>query len=101
MGRESVARQLEADGWEIVLNDPIEARRDRGEQSEALFIGKHGRLRYTRTRLVGDEQFSRVRDDDHLYRVVSRTQEETTVTADAAEDNLPQAIEAALRAAGT
>ncbi len=100
MVRESVARQLEADGWEIVLHDPIEARRDRGEQSEALYIGRHGRLRYTRTRLVGEEQFSRVREDDQLYRVVSRTEEETTVTTDAAEDSLTQAIAAALRAAG-
>jgi len=98
--REDVARRLEEDGWEIVLRDPIEARRNRGEQSEALYIGKNGRLRYTRTRLVGDEQFSRVREDDRLYRVVSRTEEETTVTTDAPENRLAETIAAALRAAG-
>ncbi len=100
MVREDVARRLEEDGWEIVLRDPIEARRNRGEQSEALYIGKNGRLRYTRTRLVGDEQFSRVREDDRLYRVVSRTEEETTVTTDAPENRLAETIAAALRAAG-
>ncbi len=97
---EEVAKHLEDDGWEIIRREPFKARRDRGEQSEALFVAENGRLRYTRTRLVGEEQFNLVRDGAHECRVVSRTRDETTVTTDVIKDRLAEAIEAALRAAG-
>ncbi len=96
---EDVARHLEDDGWEVIRREPIEARRDRGEQSEILFVAENSRLRYTRTRLVGEEQFSLVHAGAHACRVVSYTQEETTVTTDVIEDRLAEAIAAVLRAA--
>lgn len=96
---EDVVRHLENDGWEIIRRKPFKARRDRAEQSEALFVAGNGRLRYNRTRFVGEEQSSLVRDGIHRCRVVSRTRQETTVTTDATEGRLIEAIAAALRAA--
>lgn len=97
--REDVGRRLEDEGWELMRREPIEARRDRGEQSEVLFIAENGRLLYTRTRLIGEEQSGLVREGAHECRVVSRTQDETTITTDVIEDRLLEAIAAALRAA--
>ena len=94
------ARRLDDDGWEIIRREPIEARRDRGEQSERLFATENSRLRYTRTRLIGEEQYSLVHAGAHECRVVSRRQEETTVTTDVIEGRLAEAIAAVLRAAG-
>jgi hypothetical protein len=98
--REDDARHLEDDGWELIRREPIEARRDRGERSEKLFATENSRLRYTRTRLVVEEQFSLVHAGIYECRVVSRTQEETTVTTDVIEGRLVEAIAAVLRAAG-
>ena len=97
---EDVAQHLENTGWEIIRREPIEARRDRGAQSERMFVTENSRLRYTRTRLIGEEHYSLVRAGAHECRVVSRTQEETTATTDVIEGRLAEAIAAVVRAAG-
>ena len=97
---EDIAQHLENTGWEIIRREPIEARRDRGEKSELLFVTGNSRLRYTRTQLVGEEQSSLVRAGTHECRVVSRTQAETSVTTDVIEGRLAEAIAAVMRAAG-
>ncbi len=93
---EDIAKHLEDDGWEIIRREPFEARRDRGDQCEILFVAEDGRLRYTRTRLVGEEHFSLVHAGANECRVVSRTEDETTVTTNAIDGRIAEAIAAAL-----
>lgn len=91
-------RDLEEQGWDVVPGEVVAARRERGERVEVLQIAQ-GRLRYTVTRAVGDEEFRRMQDNPIPLRVVSRLYRETTVTAEFPENYVLAAFEAAIAAA--
>lgn len=95
---------LEQEGWDVLSvpadgDGGVEARRDRAGRVETVQIGADGRLRYTVTRPVGDEDFRRLTDGQQQYKVVSRSYTETTVTASIASDGTIAALEHAIRAA--
>ncbi len=91
-------RELEEQGWDVVPGDVVAARRERGGRVEVLQVAE-GRLRYTVTRAVGDEEFRRVQDGPIPLRVVTRSYRETTVTAEFPEEHVLTAVEAAMEAA--
>ncbi|MDP9380139.1 MAG: hypothetical protein M3Q29_08315 [Chloroflexota bacterium] len=90
---------LEDEGWEVMDESHLEARRDRGDRVEVLRVGTDGRVRYTVTRVVGEEEFRRVRYEDVFCRVVSRSYQETTVTAEVGDGSVLATMKAVLRAA--
>jgi threonine dehydratase len=92
---------LEGEGWDVVSESPFEARRERGERVEVLRAGPDGRVRYTLTRAVGDEEFRRVQEGDVSCRVVTRSYRETTVIAEAGGGSLLATMQAVLQAART
>ena len=96
---EDLARWLEAQGWDIVSEDPLEARRERVERVEILTAGQDGRFRYTLTLPITEEDFRRVLVENGVLRVVSRSYRETTVIGTATGGSMIATVEAAIRAA--
>ncbi len=94
-----IIRWLRDEGWDILTVDLLEARRDRGDWVEVLIAAADGRVRYTLTRLVGDEEFRRATEGDQTYRVITRTYRETSVTAAIAGPVTVEALERLIRVA--
>jgi hypothetical protein len=92
-------RWLEDDGWDLVSQAPLEARRQRGEHVETFVAGADGRLRYTVTRPIGEEDFRRVRAGDLRCKVITRAYAKTSVTAEPGAMSLRAALMAAAAAA--
>lgn len=96
---QETVRWLEKEGWDLLPGDGLQARRERGERVEILRAIGEGRLRYTLTQSLGDEEFRRTVEENVLLRAVSRMYRETTVTAEFPEGGLRTALQAAQRAA--
>lgn len=95
----NTVRELEEDGWEVLSEAPLEARREWGERVEIVRAGHDGRFRYTVTSPLGEEEFRRVSVGDSQCRVVSRNYRETTVTGELQDMSLLAALAAAIQAA--
>ena len=98
---EALTQWLESEGWEVLSGGEqggLEARRERVERVEVLYVGSDNRLRYIVTRPVGEEDFRRVDTNGHHCRVISRSYTETTVTLEFEPGSLQSAIRSAIRA---
>lgn len=94
---DGAAAWLEREGWEHWREGRVlRALRERGDRAESLALAEDGRLRYTVTRAVGEEEVRRIEAPGLRGRVVSVVRRETTITAAVTEGAAPDAIVAAM-----
>ncbi len=84
---------LRSEGWDVVVQDDVIARRDDVPGVWMLYADAAGRVRLEATRDVGVPQAARIREGNREYRVLREQQEVVNIlTTIESEDDLTEVL---------